>query len=115
MKAGCFEVEFIHVNHSIADACAFAVKTPLGVVLATGDFKIDTTPIDGRMIDLLRLGELGQKGVLLLLMDSTNAERPGIAMSERKVGDSLDREFKGCDQRTTLNCARSKRFLTSSE
>ena len=99
VKAGCFEIEFIHVNHSIADACAFAVKTPLGVVLATGDFKIDTTPIDGRMIDLLRLGELGQKGVLLLLMDSTNAERPGIAMSERKVGDSLDREFKGCDQR----------------
>ena len=99
VKAGYFEVEFIHVNHSIADACAFAIKTPLGVVLATGDFKIDTTPIDGKMIDLPRLGELGKKGVLLLMMDSTNAERPGIAMSERKVGDSLDREFKGCDSR----------------
>ena len=99
VKTGCFEVEFIHVNHSIADACAFAIKTPVGVVVATGDFKIDTTPIDGKMIDLPRFGELGQKGVLLLMMDSTNAERPGIAMSERKVGDSLDREFKGCDSR----------------
>ena len=98
-KTGCFEVEFIHVNHSIADACAFAIKTPVGVVVATGDFKIDTTPIDGKMIDLPRFGELGRKGVLLLMMDSTNAERPGIAMSERKVGDSLDREFKGCDSR----------------
>ena len=99
VKAGCFEVEFLHVNHSIADACAFAIKTPLGMVITTGDFKIDTTPIDGKMIDLPRLGELGKKGVLLLMMDSTNAERPGIAMSERKVGDSLDREFKGCDSR----------------
>ena len=99
VKTGCFEVEFIHVNHSIADACAFAIKTPMGMVITTGDFKIDTTPIDGKMIDLPRLGELGKKGVLLLMMDSTNAERPGIAMSERKVGDSLDREFKGCDGR----------------
>ena len=99
VKVGCFEVEFLHVNHSIADACAFAIKTPLGMVITTGDFKIDTTPIDGKMIDLPRLGELGKKGVLLLMMDSTNAERPGIAMSERKVGDSLDREFKGCDGR----------------
>lgn len=99
VKAGCFEVEFLHVNHSIADACAFAIKTPVGVVVATGDFKIDTTPIDGKMIDLPRLGELGKKGVLLLMMDSTNAERPGIAMSERKVGESLEREFKNCDSR----------------
>lgn len=99
VKVGCFEVEFIHVNHSVADACAFAIKTPVGVVVVTGDFKIDTTPIDGKMIDLPRLGELGKKGVLLLMMDSTNAERPGMAMSERKVGDSLDREFKSCDQR----------------
>ena len=99
VKVGCFEVEFLHVNHSIADACAFAIKTPMGMVITTGDFKIDTTPIDGKMIDLPRLGELGKKGVLLLMMDSTNAERPGIAMSERKVGDSLDREFKGCDGR----------------
>ena len=99
VKVGCFEVEFLHVNHSIADACAFAIKTPMGMVITTGDFKIDTTPIDGKTIDLPRLGELGKKGVLLLMMDSTNAERPGIAMSERKVGDSLDREFKGCDGR----------------
>ncbi len=99
VKTGCFEVELIHVNHSVADACAFAIKTPVGLVVVTGDFKIDTTPIDGKMIDLPRLGELGKKGVLLLMMDSTNAERPGMAMSERKVGDSLDREFKSCDQR----------------
>ena len=99
VKAGKFSMEFIHVNHSIADAVGFAIKTPIGTCVHTGDFKIDTTPIDGKMIDLPRFGELGQKGVLLLMMDSTNAERPGIAMSERKVGDSLDREFKGCDSR----------------
>ena len=99
VTAGAFKVEFIKVNHSIADACGFAVHTPMGTIVHTGDFKIDTTPIDGKMIDLPRFGELGQKGVLLLMMDSTNAERPGIAMSERKVGDSLDREFKSCDSR----------------
>ena len=98
VKAGCFSVEFIHVNHSIADACAFAIKTPVGTVVMTGDFKIDASAPDG-MIDLGRLGELGKKGVLALLADSTNVERPGYTPSENTVADSLDRQFKNCDQR----------------
>ena len=98
VKAGCFTVEFIHVNHSIADACAFAVHTPVGTVIFTGDFKIDPTAKDG-MIDLARLGELGNKGVLALMADSTNVERQGYTPSERIVEESLDRQFKNCDQR----------------
>ena len=98
VKAGCFSVEFIHVNHSIADAVAFAIKTPVGTVVMTGDFKIDASAPDG-MIDLGRLGELGKKGVLALLADSTNVERPGYTPSENTVADSLDRQFKNCDQR----------------
>ena len=98
VKAGCFSVEFIHVNHSIADACAFAVKTPVGTVVFTGDFKIDPTASDG-MMDLARLGELGNEGVLALLADSTNVERAGYTPSENVVADSLDRQFKNCDQR----------------
>lgn len=90
---GCFSVEFIKVNHSIADSAAFAVKTPVGTIVDMGDFKIDTTPIRGRMIDLARLGELGREGVLLLMSDSTNAERPGMALSERKVGVSIENIF----------------------
>lgn len=90
---GCMKVEFIHVNHSIADACALAVTTPGGVIVHTGDFKIDTTPISGKMIDLTRFGELGRQGVLALLSDSTNAERPGFAMSEKKVGKSFENLF----------------------
>ena len=99
VKAGKFSVEFIHVNHSIADAVAFAIKTPIGTVVHTGDFKIDSTPIQGGMIDLARLGELGKKGVLALLCDSTNVERPGFTKSERCVGASFDALFRGCDQR----------------
>ena len=99
VKAGKFSVEFIHVNHSIADAVAFAIKTPIGTVIHTGDFKIDSTPIQGGMIDLARLGELGKKGVLALLCDSTNVERPGYTKSERCVGASFDAPFRGCDQR----------------
>lgn len=99
IKAGCFGVEFIHVNHSIADAVALAVTTPVGVVVQTGDFKIDTTPIIGEMTDLTRFGELGKQGVTLLLSDSTNVERPGYTMSERSVGDSFEALFKGCNQR----------------
>ncbi|HJC40531.1 MAG TPA: ribonuclease J [Candidatus Intestinimonas pullistercoris] len=99
VKAGRFSVEFIHVNHSIADAVAFAIKTPVGTVVHTGDFKIDSTPIQGGMIDLARLGELGKKGVLALLCDSTNVERPGYTKSERSVGDSFDALFRGCQQR----------------
>ena len=99
VKAGRFSVEFIHVNHSIADAVAFAIKTPVGTCVHTGDFKIDSTPIQGGMIDLARLGELGKAGVLALLCDSTNVERPGYTKSERCVGASFDALFRGCDQR----------------
>ena len=98
VKAGCFQVEFIHVNHSIADAVAFAIHTPVGTVIMTGDFKIDPTA-EGGMIDLARLGELGKKGVLALLCDSTNVERPGYTPSENTVAEGLDRQFKNCDQR----------------
>ena len=98
VKAGCFSVEFIHVNHSIADAVAFAIRTPVGTVVMTGDFKLDPTSVDG-MTDLARLGQLGNEGVLALLMDSTNVERQGYTPSENVVAESLDRQFKNCDQR----------------
>ena len=98
VKAGCFQVEFIHVNHSIADACALAVHTPVGTVIFTGDFKIDPTAKDG-MIDLARFGELGTQGVLALCADSTNVERSGYTPSENVVAENLDRQFKNCDQR----------------
>ena len=98
VKAGCFTVEFIHVNHSIADAVAFAIHTPVGTVVMTGDFKIDPTAKDG-MTDLARLGELGNQGVLALLCDSTNVERAGYTPSENVVAEGLDRQFKNCDQR----------------
>ena len=93
IKAGVFSVEFIHVNHSIADACALAIFTPVGTVIHSGDLKIDVSPIDGEMIDLTRFGELGKKGVLLFLCESTNAERPGYAPSEKTVGKSLEYIF----------------------
>ena len=99
IKAGRFSVEFIHVNHSIADAVAFAIKCPVGTCVHTGDFKIDTTPIQGGMMDLARLGELGKEGVLALLADSTNVERPGYTRSERSVGASFDALFRGCEER----------------
>ena len=94
-----FSVEFIRTNHSIADSVALAIKTPVGTVIHMGDFKIDTTPIVGEMIDLTRLGELGNEGVLALMSDSTNVERAGYAMSERSVGDKFEQIFKGCDKR----------------
>ncbi len=93
------KVEFIRTNHSIADSVALAIHTPQGTVIHMGDFKIDTTPIVGDMIDLTRLGELGKDGVLALLSDSTNAERPGYAMSEMSVGDNFDSIFKNCKKR----------------
>ena len=99
VKAGKFSVEFIHVNHSIADAVAFAIKCPVGTCVHTGDFKIDTTPVQGGMIDLARLGELGNEGVLALLCESTNVEKPGYTRSERSVGASFDALFKGCEER----------------
>ena len=98
-RLGCFEIEFIHVNHSIADSVALAIRTPVGVVIHTCDFKIDVTPVQGEMIDLARLGQLGKQGVLALLSDSTNVERPGHTESERKVADKFDELFKGCDKR----------------
>lgn len=99
VKAGKFSVEFIHVNHSIADSVAFAIHTGLGCVVHTGDFKIDSTPIDGEVIDLARFGALGKEGVLALCADSTNVERPGYTMSESMVGKTFDRLFAGCKQR----------------
>ena len=93
VKVGELSVEFIHVNHSIADACCLAITTPQGISLHTGDFKLDITPIDGDMMNLTRLGELGKKGVLMLMCESTNAERPGFTPSEKTVGRSLEYIF----------------------
>ena len=101
-RLGCFTIEFIHVNHSIPDSVALAIKTPLGTIIHTGDFKIDVTPISGGMIDLARLGQLGNEGVLALMSDSTNTEKPGHSASERKVGESFDKLFKGCDKRIII-------------
>ena len=101
-RLGCFTVEFIHVNHSIPDSVALAIGTPLGTVIHTGDFKIDVTPISGGMIDLARLGQLGNDGVLALLSDSTNVEKPGHSDSERKVGESFNKLFMGCEKRIII-------------
>ena len=98
-RAGCMTIEFIHMNHSIPDAVSLAITTPIGKVFHSGDFKIDTTPIQGRMTDLARLGELGKEGVLCMLADSTNVEKPGYSDSERKVGERFDQLFKGCEKR----------------
>lgn len=89
VKLGKFSVEFIHVNHSIPDAVGLTITSPVGVIIHTGDFKIDTTPVDGDMINIPRFAEYGTKGVLALFQDSTNAERPGYTMSEKKVGESF--------------------------
>ena len=118
VRAGKFTVEFIHVNHSIADSVAFAIHTRMGIVLHTGDFKIDSTPIDGEVIDLARLGELGKEGVLCLCADSTNVERPGYTMSESAVGQTFMRQFQNCDERiivTTFasNVHRVQQVLTA--
>ena len=93
VKLGCMAVEFIRVNHSIPDAVGMAIHTPAGVLIHTGDFKVDYTPIEGGIIDLQRFGELGNRGVLALMSDSTNADRQGFTMSERKVGESFEKLF----------------------
>ncbi|MBE6568689.1 MAG: ribonuclease J [Ruminococcaceae bacterium] len=93
LRLGIFKCEFIRVNHSIADACMIAVRTPEGTILHTGDFKLDTSPIGGEMMDLTRIGEYGREGILLLMCESTNVEKPGFTPSERKVGASLDHIF----------------------
>ena len=102
LNLGVFKAEFIHVNHSIADACAISIKTPGGVVFHTGDFKLDVSPIDGRMMDITRIGEIGKAGVELLLCESTNAERPGFTPSERTVGSSLERIFAQYEDRRLI-------------
>ena len=102
IRLGQFEVEFIHTNHSIADSVALAIRTPLGTIIHTGDFKIDLTPVDGQMIDLARFAELGKEGVLLMMSDSTNVERPGYTMSEKVVGASFENYFKNCDSRIII-------------
>ena len=99
VRAGKFNVEFIHVNHSIADSVAFAIHTRMGTVVHTGDFKIDSTPIDGEVIDLARFGALGKEGVLALCADSTNVERAGYTPSEKTVGATFTRQFSNCDER----------------
>ncbi len=93
VRLGCFTVEFIRVNHSIPDAVAIAVKTPLGNLLHMGDFKVDYTPIEGGIIDLARIAELGKEGILALMSDSTNSERPGFTPSERVVGATFENLF----------------------
>ncbi len=94
INAGCFRVEFIRTNHSIQDAAALAIYSPAGIVVHTGDFKVDYTPVFGDAIDLQRFGEIGKKGVLALMCDSTNAERPGFTMSEKSVGKVLESIFE---------------------
>ena len=102
IKAGAFKVEFIKVNHSIAGACALAITTPVGVVFHTGDFKVDYTPLDGEPINLGRIAEIGNQGVLALLADSTNVERPGYTMSEKKVGQTFFNLFDKADGRIII-------------
>lgn len=94
INAGCFRIEFIKTNHSIQDAAALAIYSPAGIVVHTGDFKVDYTPVFGDAIDLQRFGEIGKKGVLALMCDSTNAERPGFTMSEKTVGKALESIFE---------------------
>lgn len=121
VKAGAFSVEFIRVNHSIADACALAIHTPAGVIIHSGDFKLDLTPVESQMMDITRLGELGNEGVMLLMCESTNAERPGFTPSERKVGGTLDEIFlKNKDSRIVIatfssNVHRVQQIISHSE
>ena len=102
IKLGNFRVEFIQSSHSIPDTVMLAIKTPVGTILHTGDFKVDYTPIDGKIIDLGRIAELGKNGVLALLSDSTNAERKGFTMSEKSVGEVIDKLFFHCHKRIII-------------
>jgi len=101
-RLGCFDIEMIHVNHSIADAVALAIRTPIGMLLHTGDFKIDLTPLQGEMTDLARFSELGNEGVLALMMDSTNVEKSGHTVTERTVGKNFEKLFDGCTKRIII-------------
>ena len=102
VKAGKFSIEFIRSSHSIPDSVALAIKSPVGTILHTGDFKVDYTPIDGKIMDLGRIAELGNEGVLALMSDSTNSERKGFTMSEKTVGNVFERLFEGCRKRIVV-------------
>lgn len=120
VKAGSMSIEYIHVNHSIADSCALAIRTPLGTILHTGDFKIDYTPINGGPIDLPRLANIGSEGVLLLLCESTNIEKPGFSMSESKVGQYFAEAFGEAKGRIIVatfssNVHRIQQIITAAE
>ena len=102
IKLGCFKIEFIRSSHSIPDSVMLAINTPVGTILHTGDFKIDYTPIDGKIMDLGRIAEIGNKGVLALMSDSTNSERKGYTMSESSVGEVFDKLFMHCTKRIVV-------------
>ena len=102
LKVSCFNIEFLRVNHSIADSVAITIHTPVGTIVHTGDFKIDQTPVDGQITDFNRFSELGDKGVLVMLADSTNAERPGYTMSEKTVGATFDEVFRTAQNRVII-------------
>ncbi len=120
IAAGCFTVEFIHVNHSIADAFMFAIRTPIGTVVHSGDFKIDYTPISGDIMDLQRIAQIGREGVLLFVCESTNIEVPGFSKSERHVGESMAEMFSGAQGRIFVatfssNVSRLQQIFTAAE
>src|ERR1035437_5981365 len=104
VEIGPFKIEFIHVTHSIVSAVALAIATPLGVVIHTGDYKVDPTPIDNEMFDLHTLADYGQRGLLLLLADSTNSDRPGYTESERAVRPRMEEVFNRADRRVFVSC-----------
>ena len=120
VRAGKFTVEFIHVNHSIADAFMFAIRTPIGVIMHSGDFKIDYTPINGAIMDLQRIAQIGREGVLLFVCESTNIEVPGFSKSERHVGESMADMFKDAKGRIFVatfssNVSRLQQIFTAAE
>ncbi len=120
IRAGCFSVEFIHVNHSIADAFMFAIRTPIGTIVHSGDFKIDYTPISGDIMDLQRIAQIGREGVLLFVCESTNIEVPGFSKSERHVGESMADMFKDAQGRIFVatfssNVSRLQQIFTAAE
>ncbi|MBO5589784.1 MAG: ribonuclease J [Acidaminococcaceae bacterium] len=102
VRAGVFKLEFMRVNHSIPDAIGMAIHTPVGLIIHTGDFKIDQTPVDGQVMELNRFAEYGDRGVLLMMADSTNAERPGYTQSEKFVGETFDNEFRYAKNRIII-------------
>ncbi|MCL6612395.1 MAG: ribonuclease J [Peptococcaceae bacterium] len=102
VQIGPFKVEFIRVSHSVPDAVALAIHTPIGTIVHTGDFKVDHTPVDGEIIDFYKFAQLGERGVLVLLSDSTNVERPGFTLSEKVVGNTLDEVFRQARERIIM-------------